>query len=164
MSRIALSIFVLIFSFLAQAQPASALVCGILGCSCDVTATPVDFGNLNPLSGAQDAEGEVTVDCTGLAELAPTMLVRLQSGQFGTVTARKMRSAAGDLLDYGLYTTSQRNIVWGTGALGSTVTVSGGLLAIGHWTVTRRVYARVFPTTATKPGSYSDSVVVRIDW
>lgn len=146
------------------APPADALICTLGGCSCNVTATPIHFDNLNPLDVAQSAQGEVTVDCTGIAELFPTMLVRLQSGLYGTISARKMRSPAGDLLDYNLYTTSQGGVVWGNGTIGSTVTVSGGLLAIGHWSVNRTVYAVVSPTIATKPGTYTDTVTIRIDW
>ena len=33
--------------------------------------------------------------------------------------------------------------VWGNGTVGSTVTVGGGLLATGHWSVNRTVYAVV---------------------
>lgn len=163
MTRFLVSCFVLCFAWLA-APPADALVCSLGGCSCDVSATPIVFDNLNPLNGAQSSEGQITVDCTGIAELFPTMLVRLQSGLYGTISARKMRSASGDLLSYNLYTTSQGGVLWGNGTIGSTVTVSGGLLAIGHWTVSRAVYATVSPTVATKPGSYTDTVVVRIDW
>lgn len=163
MIRILLSLFALCVTWLA-APPADALICSLGGCSCNVTATPIRFDNLNPLNGTQPAQGEVTVDCTGVAELFPSMLVRLQSGLYGTISARKMRSPAGDLLDYNLYTTSQGGIVWGNGTIGSTVTVNGGLLAIGHWTVNRAVYATVSPTIATKPGVYTDTVAVRIDW
>lgn len=163
MMRFLLTCFALCAAWLA-APPANALICSLGGCSCNVTATPIHFDNLNPLNGAQPAEGEVTVDCTGVAELAPTMVVRLESGLYGTISARKMRSAAGDLLDYNLYTTSQGGLIWGNGTTGSTVAVSGGLLAIGHWSVNRAVYAVVSPTIATKPGTYTDTVTIRIDW
>ncbi|MCA8886441.1 MAG: spore coat U domain-containing protein [Hyphomonadaceae bacterium] len=146
------------------APPADALICSLGGCSCDVSATQIQFNGLNPLAGAQSSQGEITVDCTGVAELAPTMLVSLQGGLYGSINARKMQSGAGDLLNYNLYTTSQASVVWGNGTTGSTVTVSGGLLAIGHWSVNRSVYAVVSPTVATKPGVYTDTVVVRIDW
>ena len=143
---------------------ADALLCGIFGCSCTVTATPLDFDDFNPLDGAQDSEGQIEVDCTGLVELSPTLVVQMQSGTWGTISSRKMRSGAGDLLNYNIYTTSQHTVVWGNGTTGSTVTVSGGLLSLGHWQVTRAVYGLASPTAATKPGNYSDNVVVRIDW
>jgi spore coat protein U-like protein len=146
-------------------QPARALLCHpLLGCSCSVSAPPLDFDALSPFDGAQSAEGQVTIDCTGLIELAPAIVVRMQSGVHGTIAARKMQTAAGDQLNYNIYTTSQHTTIWGNGATGSTVTVPGGLLSAGHWTVNRAVYGIVAPTPATKPGDYSDTVIVRIDW
>lgn len=155
----------LAFCIVFVARPADALVCGVFGCSCNVSATTLDFGNINPLDGAQAAEGEVTVDCTGLAELFPSILVRMQAGAYGTITARKMQSTAGNLLDYNIYTNDQYVTVWGDGTTGGQpVSVSGGVLALGHWTVSRLVNGVVSPTTATQPGDYNDTVVVRIDW
>lgn len=153
------------FCVVFAAKPADALVCGIFGCTCNVSATTLDFGNINPLAGADTAEGEVTVDCTGLAELFPSILVRMQAGQHGAISARKMRATSGDLLDYNIYTTDQYGTVWGNGTTGGQpVSVSGGLLALGHWTVQRTVHGVVSPTTATRPGAYTDTVVIRIDW
>jgi spore coat protein U-like protein len=163
MTRFLLALFALCASF-AAAPSADALVCGVLGCTCNVSATTLDFGDINPLEGAQSAEGEVTVDCTGIAELFPSILVRMQSGLHGTISARKMRAANGDLLNYNIYTTDQYGTVWGNGTTGLPVNVSGGVLAVGHWTVDRAVHAVVTPTTATRPGNYSDTVIVRIDW
>lgn len=162
MIRLLLTCFA--FCVVFAAKPADALICSLGGCSCNVSATTLAFGNINPLGGAQTAEGEVTVDCTGLAELFPSILVRMQAGLYGTISARKMRSASGDLLDYNLYTTDQYGTIWGNGTTGLPVNVSGGVLAIGHWTVHRAVNGVVSPTTATRPGAYSDTVVVRIDW
>lgn len=162
--RLGLLLLVAAFAWLTPLK-ADALVCSILGCSCTVTADPLDFGDINPLDGAQNGEGEIEVDCTGIAELHPTMVVRMQSGDHGTIPARKMKmDNANYYLDYNIYTTSQRNTVWGNGTTGSTVTVTGNLLVIGHWVQARAVHALVSPTTATRPGEYSDHVVVRIDW
>ncbi|MFN3465407.1 MAG: spore coat protein U domain-containing protein [Terricaulis sp.] len=153
------------FYMALAATPADALVCGIFGCSCSVSATTLDFEQINPLGGAQTAEGEVSVDCTGLAELFPSILVRMEAGQYGTIAARRMRSASGQYLDYNIYTTNQYVTVWGNGTTGGQpVNVSGGLLALGHWTVSRAFHGVVSPTTATQPGVYTDTVVVRIDW
>ncbi len=164
MTRLFFACVTLILAWASTPTRANALVCGIFGCSCNVSATTLDFQNINPLSGAQSAEGQVTVDCTGIVDLFPSMVVRMQSGTYGTINARKMRSPSGDLLDYNIYTTSQHSAIWGNGTTGSTVTVSGGLLALGHWSVSRQVYGVVSPTLSTKPGSYTDTVIVRIDW
>jgi len=164
--RHALIIIVLNCAPWLGAGQAEALLCvPILGCSCNVTASDVDFGSFDPLSGAHDALGEIEVDCTGVVDVAPTISARLSAGQWGPISARKMRSGAGDLLDYNLYTNAARTIVWGDGTGGSsTVTISGGLLAVQHWTVSRDIYARAAPALSTKPGAYSDTVLVRIVW
>lgn len=155
-----------LFFGLGASAPAHALLCTpLLGCSCTVTASDIDFGALTPQAGAQDAVGEISVDCTGVIDLAPSVLTRLDDGQWGTFAPRKMRSGGGDLLDYNIYTTSQHNVVWGNGTGGSsTVTISGGLLSLGHWTASRTMFARVVPLATTEPGAYADTVVVRIEW
>jgi spore coat protein U-like protein len=72
-----------------------------------------------------------------------------------------MRAGVGEYLDYNIYTIENGRI-WGNGATGSTVSISGGLLAIGHWQVSRDMHAVVTPLPTTKPGHYTDTVVVRI--
>lgn len=160
-----LALFVLALAALWP-RPAEALLChALLGCSCDVGVTDVDFGAFSPFDGAQEAEGEISVDCTGIIETAPTIAVRLNQGQWGSVSARKMHASGNHLLDYGLYTSDQHTTVWGDGTSGSTALVlSGGLLGLGHWRVSRTVFGLTTPTVTTRPGDYSDTVIVRIDW
>jgi len=152
--------------FAGTAAPAHALLCtAIIGCTCNVVASDIVFDNLNPLSGQQNASGMVNVECTNVIDVAPSVVVRINDGTWGTMAPRKMRSGAGDTLDYNIYTTNQYNVVWGdlTGGA-SNITISGGLLSIGHWTASREMFGRVSPTIATKPGDYSDTVVVQIIW
>jgi len=152
--------------FAGSAAPAHALLCtAIIGCTCNVVASDIVFDNLNPLSGQQNASGMVNVECTNVIDVAPSVVVRINDGTWGTMAPRKMRNGAGDTLDYNIYTTNQYNVVWGdlTGGA-SNITISGGLLSIGHWTASREMFGRVSPTIATKPGDYSDTVVVQIIW
>lgn len=152
--------------FAGGAAPAHALLCtAIIGCTCNVVASDIVFDNLNPLAGQQPASGTVTVDCTHVIDVAPSVIVRINDGTWGTMAARKMRNAAGETLDYNIYTTNQYGVVWGdlTGGA-SNITISGGLLSIGHWTASREMFGRVSPTTTTKPGDYADTVVVQIIW
>jgi len=146
-------------------QRADALLCTpILGCTCNVVASDIDFQAFTPSASHQDAIGQVEVQCTGVIDVAPSVVTQLDDGVWGTFTMRKMR-AGSDELSYNLFTTSQRNVVWGNGTLGSvSSSVSGGLITLGTWRATRTVYARAYPTPTTKPGSYSDTVVVRIVW
>lgn len=147
-------------------QRADALLCvAIIGCTCNVTASDVEFGDINPLAGPQEAIGAISVDCTGVADVAPSVSTRIDAGQWGTFATRKMRNASGDLLNYNLYTTDQETVIWGDGTAGtSTVSMNGGLLSLGHWSTSRDVHGLVAPTPTTKPGNYSDTVVVRIVW
>jgi spore coat protein U-like protein len=152
--------------FAGNAPPAEALLCTpIIGCTCNVIASDIVFGNLDPLLGQQSASGMINVDCTNVIDVAPEVTVRINDGVWGTMAARKMRSAAGDLLDYNIYTTIQHNVIWGdlTGGA-SNITVSGGLLSVGHWSASREMFGRVSPTISTKAGTYSDTVVVQIVW
>jgi len=146
--------------------PAGALLCNaLLGCTCTVTATDVDFGAFTPLDGEQAAEGEVSIACSGVIDVAPSVVVRLSGGQSGAPNARVLRSDEGYQLNYGIYTTSQHSTVWGNGAGGtSTVTVSGGVLALGHWSAQRTMFAASAPSPTTFPGAYDDLITVRIDW
>lgn len=146
---------------------AEALLCHvILGCSCTVTATDVSFGSFTPLAAApQYATGEVTIDCTGVIDLAPAVAVKLDDGQWGTFAARKLRASSGALIDYNIYTSAAYGTIWGDGTGGTSgAVVSGGLLALGHWTASRTMFARAAPTATTQPGAYADLIVVRIDW
>lgn len=153
----------LAFALASIAPNAHALLCTpILGCSCTVTASDLDFESFDPLSGVQEAEGEIEVDCTGVIDVAPSVATTLSAGQYGSVGARKMRSGAVNELAYNIYTTSQHTSVWGTGAQG--VSISGGLITLGHWHASRTMFGLATPTAATKPGAYSDTIVVRITW
>lgn len=160
-------LFILAFVAFFAPQRAEALLCTpILGCTCTVTASDIDFGDFTPFAGPQDAIGQIDVDCTGVIDVAPSVVTRLDDGLWGTFTTRKMRTAiGGNELGYNIYTTSQRNVVLGDGTAGSvTTSISGGLVTLGHWRRSTTVFARATPTVTTRPGEYSDTVVVRIVW
>lgn len=159
-------VFLAFAAMAASATPAEALLCTpIVGCTCSVSANDIAFTGVNPLAGAQDAQGDVSVDCTGVVDVAPSVTVQINKGAWGTIGARKMRDGSGRLLDYNIYTGVTHATVWGDGTSGSsTMSISGGLLTLGHWTASRTMYGQVSPATSTVPSSYSDTVVVRIDW
>ncbi len=160
-------LFALLFFVALPPQRADALLCNIfLGCTCTVTASDIDFDDFTPFEGNQDAVGEIEVDCTGVIDVAPAILTQLDDGAWGTFSARQMRSATGNnLLAYNLYTTNQHNIIAGDGTSGTApIWISGGLITLGHWRRSTTVFARTTPTISTRPGEYSDTVVVRIVW
>ncbi len=154
--------FALTFCVTAKAD---ALLCTpIVGCTCNVTASDLDFGDFNPLAGDQAAVAAVSVDCTGVIDVAPSVVTTLNGGVHGAISARRMSAGGGEYLDYNIYTTSQHSTVWGDGTTGSSVSVSGGLVTLGHWQVSRDMYGLAEPLPATTPGHYEDTVVVRIVW
>lgn len=160
-------LFILAFVAFFAPQRAEALLCTpILGCTCTVTASDIDFGDFTPFAGPQNAIGQIAVDCTGVIDVAPSVSTRLDDGLWGNFTARKMRTAiGGNELSYNIYTTNQHNVVLGDGTGGSvTTSISGDLVTLGHWQRSTTVFARATPTVATRPGDYSDTVVVRIVW
>lgn len=156
-----------LFFSLLGAAPAKALICTpILGCTCNVVASDITFLPFSPLDGEQHASGMIEVDCTGIADVAPSVVARIDDGLYGTMAARQMRTASGQQLPYNIYTANTQGAsVWGdlTGGAANTL-ISGGLLAVGHWTTSREMFARAYPTTTTRPGEYSDTVVVTIIW
>lgn len=152
------------FFWLAPAPPAHALGCILLGCDCTVSATDIDFPDFNPLlGGAHTAVGQVQVSCTGVLSVGAGVVVELDDGQWGTFSARRMRSDAGDWLDYNIYTTSAHTAVWGDGTLGSVSrTIGGGLIVLGGWSASRDMFGRLVASPSLRPGEYQDTVVVRV--
>jgi spore coat protein U-like protein len=73
-----------------------------------------------------------------------------------------MRNGA-ETLDYDLYTSVARNIVWGNGSGGTaTVTLTGGTVNAGNRTLTRTIYGRIPAGQAVAMGTYRDTIVVTI--
>jgi len=155
------------FALVAQPREAGALLCQpILGCSCTVDATNIAFGTVQPLNGGTaTAPGDVSVDCTGILDVSPSILVKYGAGAYGTTGDRQMQSAGGDRLHYNIYPSSVSNSILGDGTGGfPALTVSGGFLSLLHWTITSHVEARAPMVSTQRAGAYSDTVTVRIDW
>ena len=130
--------------------------------NCTVAATNVAFGNYTPTAGAVSANGSVSVSCTKNT----TFTVALDKGTTatGTIAQRLMSDgAAGDTLQYNLYTTSGFATVWGDGT-GSSVT-QGGTGAGMNNAVTLTVYGNL-PDNATNqaapPATYNDTITVSV--
>jgi spore coat protein U-like protein len=127
--------------------------------NCTVSTSPVAFGSVNPISGANvDATGSVTVACTNGTGWSAT--ANAGGGTGATLASRRMASG-GNLLTYALYTDSGRTTVWGDGTA-STAPVTGTGSGSDQ-TVT--IYGRV-PSgqTAVPPGSYTDTVSVTVTY
>lgn len=150
---------------LALPQSASAL-CIICSCSVAIN-TIVNFGTYNPLPGTvDDATGHFTVTCDLTLGLLGTYTVGLSKGGSGSYTARQMKSSSNNTLNYNLYTTTARNVVWGDGTGGSAIVSDPSLLTLlGHVVREYDVFGRIEANQqTTPPGTYNDTIVVTVTY
>ena len=151
-----------------QALAVAALVC--LGAphagaaTCAVSAVSLAFGSYNPFQiGPTDTTGNIAILCSGTPGEVVAYTIGLNSGH-GTFSQRRMRSANGFWLNYNIYTSVARTIVWGDGS-GGTLMVSDGY-TLGAPSVTRNypVYGRTPAIQKTPVALYSDSIVVTLNF
>lgn len=149
-------------AFMLAAFPFSAEA-ACLTCSCTVGANPLSFGAFNPLAGPMDAVGSVEIDCIGLTTSLDSMTIELSTGGSGAYGARRLRNGA-NTLPYQLYSDPTRMTVWGDGTGGSSALVVQNQLSLLIWRTTQPVYGRIPEAPTARPGSYSDTIVVSVEW
>jgi spore coat protein U-like protein len=135
--------------FFALSQPAFSET------SCEVNSvSAVDFGSYDVFSSLNDnSVGSITIRCKGGGS---TALVALSSGQSNSYSSRLMRSA-GNSLNYNLYTSAARIVVWGDGSGGSSA-----LSVNRNSTTTLSVFGQIPAGQDAAVGAYSDSVTTII--
>jgi len=143
---------------LAQTATATFQVTATVPNSCRIAASPIAFGNYDPLGGAAaDASGGVTVTCT----MSSAWWVGLNGGGnagLGSAGARAM-SAGGAFLGYDLYRDASRTLAWGnTLAAGSSGVGTGAAQPV---TVFGRIPAS---QTGVPAGSYADTVTATVNF
>lgn len=124
--------------------------------ACNVSATNMDFPSVSSLSTAQTTTSTVSLTCsTGL----PYNIV-LNGGNANATdpTQRKMTSGA-QQITYGLYRDSAHTLPWGL-TLGTNTKSGTGTGSSQSHTVHGRVPAQTTPA----PGTYSDTVVVTVEY
>jgi len=129
---------------LAAASPAFA--------ACSVAPQGVSFGSYDSLASAPaDGTGNINVACD-----TPTAFTVSLGPGAGSIGSRHMTSGANDL-GYNLYTGASRQILWGDGVSGSTVSASGTNVDLS-------VFGRI-PARQNVPGaSYADSITVTVSF
>lgn len=129
--------------------------------TCSGSISNIDFGTPNLLSGGVvDAQGTLTVSCTGIGLLSSVKVCPgIGAGSGGSnAGGRLMTGSTGDALSYQLFQDAGHTLPWGdTNSASQTavpfMTLSGGL--VGSATATRTVYARLFAGQNTvRPGAY----------
>ncbi|BEN25381.1 spore coat protein U domain-containing protein [Serratia marcescens] len=154
-------------SLLAQADSKTATlgVSATLLSACEAGSSSggnVSFGTLNfgtlyflstatSVAGQQNA-GAIRVKCTN----GTSYSVLLGGGQSGNTAARYLQSAAGQRVNYNLYTNAAHSTIWDN-LTGVSQTANGS----DNWLP---VYGMI-PAQSTPPtGSYTDTVQVTINW
>lgn len=156
-------IAIAMFGWLMLPTPARAACAALSFCSCTVSATPVSFGNYDPIGSANlDSTGEVTVDCTLLVALAGSYTVDFSTGTSGSYATRTMKNGVTDL-QYNLYTDAAHTQIWGnnTGGSSRVTRIFSGLLSLQ---LRNTVYGRVFGSQNVPAGTYSDTIVVTVTY
>lgn len=131
----------------------SFTVSGTVAPKCVVNTTPINFGSHSALISNIDAVGAVSVTCTPATSYA----IRLNGGNEGAPTARKMFKGDNKIA-YGLYQNPERDQPWG-----DTVGVTAQGTGSGNVQL-HTVYGRVAPQSTPPTGTYTDTVVVIVDY
>lgn len=130
---------------------------------CAVSAVSLAFGAYNEFQiGHTDGTGHVAVTCHGAPGELVAFTLTLNAGG-GSFLQRRMQTANGSLLNYNLYTTAARVVVWGDGSSGSASVSDAFSLRAGAVTRSYPVYGRVFSLQKVPVGLYSDSIVVTLN-
>lgn len=143
----------------AQADTTSTnfLVTATVLTSCSVTATPLVFGNYDPIAGTTlNAANTIVVNCT--TGTAYNVGLDAGTGSGATVTTRKMTSGV-NTLNYTLYQDFARTNVWGNTPPTNTVNATAGVLPTTH-----TIYGRVFSGQNPPASLYSDTITVTVTY
>lgn len=131
---------------------------------CHVSVTSINFGTYDVFATSPgDSVGTLTISCTDRAPGVYANVSIGSSANSGTFSPRKMKRSGGtDLLDYNLFTNSNRTTVWGDGTAG-TITVTTPARVRSGKPVTMNVYGRIPAGRDVSVGSYTDTLVVTVN-
>ncbi|HUP91872.1 MAG TPA: spore coat U domain-containing protein [Solimonas sp.] len=151
----------LLLALAALATPAHAVLA-----TCTASAQTVAFGSYNPFSATPlDSSGQVGVSCSislGIS-IAVSYTIKLSTGVAGSYAPRYMAAGANHL-NYNLYTSSARTTVWGNGTGGTSTVTDSYLLGLSTVARTYPVYGRVTAQQNLPGGSYSDTIMVTVEY
>jgi spore coat protein U-like protein len=126
--------------------------------ACQLTSlSDVNFGAYNVFARSpnNDGVGSLRIKCQGSGKASTVML---SSGQSQSFAPRTLRSGAHSL-NYNLYTSVSRTIVWGDGTAG-THTMSAGKNA----STVLDVFGSIPEGQDPAVGNYSDNIVVTVNF
>lgn len=139
---------------LAIPAPAQAVL------NCTVSAVGVAFGAYDVFSSSPLASaGSVTVRCTGAQPGLNPISVSLSSGNSGNFQPRRMFRGF-ETLDYNLYLDPGNTQIWGNGTGGTLRYTS----VSSNRPTTLTIFGRIPPGQDISAGTYSDTIVVTVDF
>jgi spore coat protein U-like protein len=125
--------------------------------SCVINSTStLDFGTTGVLTANVDNSSTLAVQCTNTTPYNIGLNAGLGTG--ATVAVRKLTNGA-NTINYSLYTTAARTIVWGN-TVGTDTVAATGNGASQNYTV----YGRVPPQTTPAPAAYTDTITVTVTY
>jgi spore coat protein U-like protein len=127
--------------------------------SCTFTSvTAVSFGNYDVFATLpnNNGVGSLTIRCIGGG--GPSFVVTLSTGQSNSYASRVMKSGVNPL-NYNLYTSAARTVVWGDGTGGS----SAGT-APANGTTALSVFGQIPAGQDAAVGTYTDSITATVNF
>jgi len=122
---------------------------------CSVSAGSLGFGTYSA-AAASLGSAAVSVNCSN----GGAYQVSLGSGQYSTSATRRMLGPSNNYLNYELFSDAGRTTQWGNGTvLGGQVSGTGSGSA-----QSLIVYGRIPASQLSTPGTYSDSVLVTVEY
>jgi len=122
-----------------------------------VSATTLTFTAVGVIAANDDASTTLSVQCTNTTPYNIGLSAGLGTG--ATVASRKMTGTGGALVNYTLYSDTNRTTVWGQTVGTDTVSASGTGAAQSY-----TVYGRVPVQTTPAPGAYTDTITVTVTY
>jgi len=158
------------------ASAAALLALGLAGVAdagtlCGVETLGVAFGTYEiVLPTPNDSNGTIDLVCSYLPTPGgppPLIAVYFNAGSSGVMTDRRMNSAS-DTLRYNLYTDPAHTQIWGDGTGGTSFQSAEIRVGPGVGNATRSetftIYGRIPPRQSVDTGTYSDTIVVTVEF
>lgn len=121
------------------------------------SSSPVNFGTYNVFATLPNNNGigSLRISCSGGGG---PFKVTLSTGQGNSYVSRVMKSGANPL-NYNLYTSAARNVVWGDGN-----GVTGVMTAARNATTTLSVFGQISAGQDAAVGTYTDSITAIVNF
>ena len=130
---------------------------------CTIGATSMSFGGydvLNPVPA--DGQGTVSYTCGTHTARTPIKNVQIEMSSGSSGSFDRSMSGGADRLRYNVYTDAARQSIWGDGSSGTSVVRHSD--PQNHQTYTVPAFGRIMPQQDVLSGSYSDTLIVTIEW